>query len=296
MHRALLLLLCFLFVATRIAPAQNATTFSTTQTSTSSALPLPIERDAQAMTLASRTLQAIAGISPVQDITLQTTAAWVAGSDEETGSATLEAKSDQESRVVLNLSSGQHQEVRDFSLTSATTSPPGAWAGVDGTWHAEATHNCWTSADWFFPAFSLQDALNDPTISLLYAGPNTFEGVPAVQVKVIRNVQSPAAGATSLIQRLSTVNFYLDPTSGLPLGMAFNVHPDNDAGLDIPVEIHFSDYQNFNGVQVPTHIQKLLQGSLLLDLKVNSAQINSGLTDSDFAIPATVAAATGGAQ
>jgi hypothetical protein len=286
MFRTSLILLGILVVAGS-APAQDTTTTSTT----------PIaQRDAQAVTLASQSLLAIVGVNPLQDITLQATATRTAGSDEETGSAILEVKGNQEGRIVLNLSSGQRQEIRNFSLSSATSSPPGAWAGPDGSWHAEAIHNCWTGADWFFPAFSLQTALNDPTISLQYAGPDTFGGIPAVRVVLSLNVPSPSAGATSLIQRLSTANLYFDPTSALPLGIVFSAHPDNDAGRDIPVEIHFSDYRAINGVQVPTHIQKFLQGSLLLDLNVTSAQINSGLTDSDFTIPTTVAGTTGGAQ
>jgi hypothetical protein len=49
-------------------------------------------------------------------------------------------------------------------------------------------------------------------------------------------------------------------------------------------QILFSNYQNVNGVQVPYHIQELFNGSLLLDFTASAATINTGLSDSLFAI------------
>jgi hypothetical protein len=278
MTRPVLVLLGILFAA-GFARAQTTTI----------ATPLPIERDPQAVTLANQSLQAMAGVAALQDATVQATATWVAGSDEETGSATLEAKGSQESRMTLYLSQGQRQEVRSspLAVVASAPSPPGAWAGPDGSWHALALHNCWTDASWFFPAFTLQTALNDPTVSLIYIGPDSLDSAPAIHLVLYHNVLSQQAGASTVMQRLSTMHVYLDTTSLLPVGMVFNTHPDHDAGLNIPVEVHFSDYKAISGVQVPMHIQKFLQGSLLLDLWVTGAQINSGLTDSAFTVPAT---------
>src|SRR6266699_1727145 len=49
----------------------------------------------------------------------------------------------------------------------------------------------------------------------------------------------------------------------------------------IPVEIHFSDYRSVNGVQVPFHVEKFLNNSLVLDFQAQSAAINSGLSVSE---------------
>ncbi len=296
MYRASIFLLAILLVAAGIAPAQDATTPSGTQTSTTSSSPAPIQRDPQAVNLASQSYQAMVGMTALQDATLQATVTWVAGSDEEMGTATLEAKGSQEGRMVLSLTDGQRQEVRNFRLASATNSPPGAWAGPDNTWHAAAVHNCWTDGSWFFPAFTLQAALNDPTISIIYAGPEKFAGAATIHLVFYRTLSGQSASTTKLVQRLSATHLFLDGSSGLPIGLRFNTHPDNDAGLDIPVEIHFSDYRAVSGVQVPTHIEKFLQGSLLLDFHVTSAQVNSGLTDGDFSISASAIVETGGAE
>ncbi len=189
--------------------------------------------------------------------------------------------------MVLNLLNGQRQEIRNWIGV-----PQGAWMGPDGNWYSSALHNCWTDASWFFPAFTLQTILNDPTISIIYAGPDTLAGVAAVHLVLYRTLPGQSASSTVVIQRLSTVDLYLDASSGLPVGVKFKTHPDEDASLDIPVEIHFSNYKTITGVQTPMRVTKFLQNSLLLDLQVSEVQINSGLSDTNFAIPATLADAS----
>jgi hypothetical protein len=83
---------------------------------------------------------------------------------------------------------------------------------------------------------------------------------------------------------LSQVDVYLDSTTNLPVALDFNVHPDTDAGLDLPVEVQFSGWQLVHGIQVPSHIQKFLQGSLTLDLSGVTISVNTGLAQSDFTI------------
>jgi hypothetical protein len=294
MFRITIILLGFFLVA-GTASAQDTTGSDAGQPSTSSAAPASIVRDPRALTLVNQSYQAMAGITQLQDATLQASAHWVAGSDEEMGTATLAAKGSQESRVTLSLTGGQRQEVRNSPMTYTASASSGAWSGPDGTWYLSALHNCWTDSSWFFPGFAMQTALNDPSISTMYIGPELFAGVPAVHLVFYRTLTAQSVPTISLVQRLSTTHVFLDATSGLPIGFRFNTHPDNDAGLDIPVEIHFSLYKQTNGVQVPYHVQKFLQGNLLLDLYVTAVQVNSGLTDSSFSVPAT-AVVTGGTQ
>ena len=66
------------------------------------------------------------------------------------------------------------------------------------------------------------------------------------------------------------------------MAITFSQHPDNNAIVDIPVEIDFSGYSVVSGVAVPLHIQKFFNGSLLLDISVQSAALNTGLTNADF--------------
>lgn len=242
-------------------------------------------RDPQALNLIASAFNALTGPVAVNDVTLQATASYVAGSDEETGTATLTARGNQQSIVQLNLSGGTRQEIRN--------GPDGAWSGPDATAHSMALHNCWTDASWFFPALTLKAIAADPTLAVSYLGPDTSKGATLLHLQVSRLLPGQSASATALIQILNTMDIYFDPQSFLPLVLDFNTHPDEDANTNLPVEIQFGNYQNSNGALVPFRIQKFLQRTLLLDLTVTNVLVNSGVPDSAFILPAV---ATGGAQ
>jgi len=242
-------------------------------------------RDPQALTLIASSLKALTGGVAVNDVILQASANYVAGSDEENGTATLTASGNQESLVQLNLSGGSRQEIRN--------GPAGAWSGPDGTPHSMATHNCWTDASWFFPAPTLEAVANNPQTSVSYLGTDASKGRPLLHVQVTRAPSGQDPGVAALILTLSTMNIYFDPQSLLPVVLDFNVHPDTDASTNLPTEIQFADYRTVSGVLVPFRIEKFLQGTPTLDLAVTQAVINSGVPSSTFIIPEP---STGGAQ
>jgi hypothetical protein len=243
------------------------------------AAPQAVVRDPQALTLISSSLKALTGQAAVNDATLQATASYVAGSDQESGAATLTALGNQESLVQLNLSSGSRQEIRN--------GPAGAWSGPDGTAHSMAIHNCWTDGSWFLPTLTLEAVLADPQLAVAYLGPDASKGRPLLHLQVARALPGQSASVTALILRLSAMDIYFDPQSFLPVVLDFNTHPDSDAGTNLPVEIQFGNFQNTSGALVPFHIQKYLQGTLTLDLVVTKVAINSGVPQSEFAIPPT---------
>jgi hypothetical protein len=251
--------------------------------------PVQVTQAAQAVALLQQAVTALDGNTTVTDVTLQATALYTVGSDEESGVATLEAKVGSgtvvgnQSKIILNLSGGQREEVRSGTA--------GIWVGPDGEQHSMALHNCWTDAAWFFPGLSLQAALSSPMIVLSYIGQETQAGLTVQHLALSRLIAGQEPATTALIQHLSSMDIYLDAASYLPAVMTFNIHPDTDAGLDLPLEIRFSNYQAKNGIKAPLHIQKLVQGSLVLDLNATSAAVNSGTPDSEFTFQLT-----GGAQ
>jgi hypothetical protein len=248
------------------------------------AAPQTVTRDPQALTLIASSLKALTGGVAVNNVIVQASANYVAGSDEETGTATLTASGNQQSLVQLNLSGGTRQETRN--------GPAGAWSGPDGTPHSMATHNCWTDASWFFPALTLEAIASDPQTAVSYLGTDTSKGTPLLHLQVTRAPAGQAADVTALILTLSTMDIYFDPQSLLPVVLDFNTHPDVDAGTNLPVEIQFGNYQNSNGALVPLRMQKFLQRTLLLDLTVSNVLVNSGVSASVFTLPPT----TGGAR
>lgn len=234
----------------------------------------------QAVALALQSANAMTRGNPIADVTLSGTATRIAGSDEQTGTVTIQLKGTQESRIALALSGGTYTEIRNFVQGASA----GSSTGLDGVARAMAFHNCFTDAAWFFPALSsLSSAVSNPNAVISYVGPETHAGIEVQHIRFSQTINSPDSFSVQLIAHLSTIDFYLDSTSLLPVAMAFTTHPDNNGSLDIGVEVRFSNYQINSGVLTPLHIQKFINGNLYLDLIVNSVVFNSGLPDNTFA-------------
>jgi hypothetical protein len=243
---------------------------------TDTGAPAATVRDPRALAIANQSLQALAPLTALADVAMQGTVSREAGSDYQRGTFTFEASGNRKSRVTLNLDGGLRQEVRYGPLGSETD--------PDGQRRPSAIHNCWIDASWFYPGLSLQAVANDPEVSILYAGQESREGVALHHLRLYRTVANQTPQITADIQRLSATDLYLDAASHLPLILAFQTHPDDDFGVEIPVEVQFADYRLVNGVRVPFRMQKFLQGTLLLDITLSGATVNSGLSDNLFAV------------
>lgn len=235
--------------------------------------------DPIAITLATQAISALTSGSSMQDVTLSGNVIRIIGSDRESGSATFYAKGAAESRVELDLSGAQWVDVR----TSANGIPGGQWSRGSKPPVTMAQHNAWTDAAWFFPALSSLAEISNPNYGFAYIGSEQRDGLSVEHLRVAQTYASGVKGFPQ-VPRLSAMDFYLDPTSKLPLFETFNIHPDQDAKIDIPEEIRFADYRLIDGVQVPFHIQKLINGGLALDITITNATVNSGLTDSLFSL------------
>lgn len=234
--------------------------------------------DPVALSYAAKSIAALTAGNRITDVTLTGDATWIAGSDVETGTVTLLASGSGESRMTLALSSGNRTEIRDAS----TGAPTGQWVAPNGTHGMFVPQNCWTDAVWFFPA--LGSLTGTGNVVLSYMGQETRNG------QAVQHIQSYAyqpyrySGRSPSPQQLTTMNFYLDATTLLPVAVTFNIHPDTDSNANIAVEIDFSDYQGFSGVLVPTHIRRYLQHTLQIDLTITSALVNTGIPPSDFTV------------
>lgn len=250
--------------------------------------PAPATSDPQAVALVQRALVSLTGGVPASDVTLTGTVQRIAGSDSETGTATLTAMSTENSKLSLSLASGLRSEIRNsagtpLSGTSTTQEPQpvGAWSGPDGVLHAIAEHNLMTDATWFFPAFTSAHISTSQLFVVSYIGQETHNGLSALHVTAWQAFPGYAQ-VPAVLSHLTQMDLYLDPASYVPVALDFNVHPDNNENLDIPVEIRFSGYQAVNGVRVPFHVQKYVNNGLVLDLQFGNAALNSGLTAASF--------------
>ena len=237
----------------------------------------PPQSDPQAISFASQSIAKLTGGNPVSDVTLTGTVTWSGGTTPKTGTATLLASGIGESLMSFVFSNGTWAEIRDASTGVAL----GEWIAPNGKSGQFASQNCATDAVWFFP--SLGSLAGGPNIVLSYVGPETRNGESIQHIQSYNYQMSPTA-SNPTTQQLSTMDFYLDSTTFLPVAITFNAHPDNTATTNLLTEVDLFNYQVMNGVMVPSHIQKFLQGNLLVDLTISGASFNTGLPLSDFAI------------
>jgi len=237
------------------------------------------QRDPQATTLVSQSLQAADGTTVLTDVTLTGTATRTAGSDIESGTVTLRALGGLDGRMDLTLTNGPRSEV--INQSHGTT---GEWSGPDGAQHAMAQHNSFVPAAWFFPALALAQALNDPSIQLAYVGQEMKESVAVQHIRFWRMIPAGISsdGQIKLFEHLTSADVYLDAANSLPVALDFNLHPDGNELLDIPVKVRYSDYQKLNGILLPGRVQKFINNSLLLDLNITGAAVNTNLSPAEF--------------
>ena len=255
-------LFCFLLVSFPVWAQQTATT------SVQGAVPL------------QQALGALAGATSIADVTLTGTARRFAGSDDETGSVVLKSLTTGEARMDFSFPSGQRSEAR----VNTVKGPAGTWTGPDGKAHALSQHNAMTDSSWFFPALTLSKLLTSQNSVVTLADQETRDGVAVTHLAAIQQFPDAPAAMAAQMQHLTQMEIFLNSSTLLPVALAFNQHPDNDARLDMPAEIRFSDYRAVNGVQVPFHVQRYLNNTLILDMQLQSVTLNSGLTASAFSI------------
>lgn len=212
-------------------------------------------------------IAAVAAFSsaPVRQIRLTGTAKAYAGSLQPTGTFTVTLQATGETKLQLSLA-----ELSRTETTGPFADPRHCqWAGQDGVMHDVAHHNCQLAVSWLIPVLDLQSRLTKLNQNVTA---ETDQGT-AVQDLSLTQPPGDTSPSAALISMLSTAKLSLDASTLRPTSLSFNIHPDADAGLNIPIVVRYSDYRQVNGVTLPFHIQKYLNNGLALDLQVESAEV-----------------------
>jgi hypothetical protein len=220
----------------------------------------------------------------VSSVQMTGTANWIFGSDQQSGTVTFQSNANGQGTMTLQLTAGSRIETQNAFSDSERQC---TWSAVDAVAHVNAMHQCWLDAIWFLPQITMQigaGAVDDVATVAQSPSVNTIRIHHERHIGGVRSVQT-----SQLISHLSVVDLDIDSSTGLPVQLSFAMHPDADAGLDIPVEIHYSAYSNFSGVTIPTHIQKFINHALVLDLQISTAQVQ-------LAAPASVPSSSSSLQ
>jgi hypothetical protein len=218
-------------------------------------------------------MESLAGRLSVADVTLQAEVTSMIGADPESGSGTFRAKGLGQSRVDLSFGGDTRSDIRN--RIGGTMQKNG------GAAKAQAGHNCMTDAAWFFPALSSLAQSGNPSFVFKYIGEEEHTSVNTQHIQVSQIFPQDKSG---VLERLSATDFYLDAASNLPVAITFQTHPDNDLNVNIITEIRFSDYRSVNGILEPFSFQQMLNGRVILEAKVTSAEVNASLPENIFAL------------
>ena len=228
----------------------------------------------QVSTLLSEALAAFGkGTIPI-DLTASGNAVWIVGT-QQSGTAVFRYKGAFETRLDITTPSGIYTELRND-----TTGPAGEWITPDGVVHPMPLHDCWTMPTSLSPLFIVNAAINGK-YNLSYVGPETHNGLAVDHITI---TLVPSATSAPLMPHLSTMEIFLDQQSHLPLFVQILGHPDNDAGVDFPIEFRFASYQTVSGILVPFRIQRLVGGVLNLDFTISNVVVNSAISDNVFTL------------
>jgi hypothetical protein len=226
--------------------------------------------------------QSLAALSPniaTRDTTLSGTVHHIAGSVDENGTVTLQAISAGASKMVLNLPSGEFTETRDITAAPAV----GHWSGSDGITHPIAVQNLLNEPSWFSPVAIVSRLILSPSSIATLVGKEEL-GAQSVQHISVYQVPPATSVSPDSYPHLTQVDLYLDSSTLLPAAVKYDIHPDDNELADIPVEVDFSDYRATQGTQVPYHVQRLINNTLIYDVQINNVTLNSGLSATSLAV------------
>lgn len=211
----------------------------------------------------------------VQDVVLTGLVTSGPESNQETVPFTFKASANGGSRTEIDSSDGRIVTIRNKNANGST----GWWSRDGGTSHQMAGHNVLNDSAWYFPLLVIQRLVVDKTSTVSYMGLSS--GLAHFRIHAGTGI-ALSQSAAARMAHLTRMDLYLDPTTLLPARLDFNLHPDNNALVDIPISSQYSEYQELNGIRVPMHIQRTVNNMPALDIHVQDAAFNTGLTQGDF--------------
>jgi hypothetical protein len=232
------------------------------------------QASAEGTSLLQRAHAAASGPLTLNDITLTGTVRRIAGSTDESGTVVMKALASGETSIEFSLSSGRRSEAH----LNAEKGPVSKLRLPDSRMQI-APHQDLNDSAWFAPSIVLSRLLSSASLSRSYAGQQSLAGRTLEHIKVFPQLLSGVVVKEGKVfEPQPEMELYCDPSTLLPFKLLYSQHPGNDMRRSIPAEVEFSDYRVVNGAQIPFHIQKYANGSLVLDVQIETVTLNSGLT------------------
>jgi hypothetical protein len=236
-------------------------------------LPTAVGQSTQsaASAVLTQAISAFSGGQQINNVQITGNVQWYTGDAQDSGNATLTAAATGASTMQLGLANaGSWTESQsDFGVHTDCQ-----WAANDGIAHDRDYLNCLRPVVWFLPLISLQSSSIPTSVGVAdlgaeQVGPSTYEHLQCQAF-----LQPIPADLLSQSVTASTTDIWLDPATLMPAILQYHMHPDGGELSDILMEIRYADYRNVNGALIPFSVQRLVNGSLVLEIQVISAQVS----------------------
>jgi hypothetical protein len=134
------------------------------------------------------------------------------------------------------------------------------------------------------PFLALAQWVNSPHGTIQHLGTFTGQDISLHRLSLSR----PPARARSeqhaaLSHRMTRCEVDVDANTFLPVRLRYFEHP-GDARLEMPMDLVFTHYQTFQGVQVPTTVTRFLRDQRMDEYRFSSVEFGAAIPDSDFAL------------
>jgi len=233
------------------------------------------QRDASALQFLMQAVQAAGGqtaLAAIQDFTATGTVNQNWGVNPQQGQVTIKALGVWQFRIDSALPRG--------TWSFVVSDGAGEFVNPNGTKEPLPYHNVINSPYLTCPILKIITALSDQTMTVIDAGLVPFNGSQAHQVRIQQSLSSDPTGHLS---KLSTQDYFFDPTTLSILQTKDFVHPDNDSrNRSFVHTVDFTNYTTVNGLNVPFSITETVDGQWHWRIQLTSIAFNSGLTTSDF--------------
>ncbi|MBS1801303.1 MAG: hypothetical protein JSS95_15940 [Acidobacteria bacterium] len=222
----------------------------------------------------SQAIQAFSAGKPVTSVMMTGTATWTAGSTKSSGPAKLTANVTGENVAEFDLSNGARIEKQSALAENRTCT----WSGKDGVEHDVSPTNCWFATVWFLPHLAIQSTGLPTSLNLQSVGVIAEKTIssPHIQYQTVLVPQRTTKVNSVLLTQIQTWS-KTDLALGLsmlPSSLKYNLHPDGNVIVSLPVEVRYSNYKPVSGVQLPMHIERYVNGNLQVSIDIDSATVN----------------------
>jgi hypothetical protein len=185
------------------------------------------------------------------------------------GQATLRWRADHQVRLDAKLPEG----TRSWYVNNGS----GKLRDIAGAISTIPYHNTMSLEDVVFPYVKIVRVLRDPEVHVpslkqVAVGGTRFEKIHIEPV-----------GQDSHLNKLSTVDYFIDPSTLLILGVHDQTHPEKNMDVDIPHAVYYGDYRATPaGIRFPFAVSETMNAERMWSMQIDSVSFNVGLSDTDF--------------